>query len=126
MKVTVFSLFAERDARTLFVKNLPYRLTEDEMKDVFENALEIRIVMNKEGNSKGCVAGRNVGFLLFFRLLAYFDKLVPFSYLNEPAALGVLKMLISEAVLFHILPSLPFINLIVSGRRHLLMFSSVL
>ncbi|KAM9279708.1 nucleolin isoform 1-T1 [Morus bassanus] len=43
----------ERDARTLFVKNLPYRLTEDEMRDVFENAQEIRIVMNKEGNSKG-------------------------------------------------------------------------
>ncbi|NWH43870.1 NUCL protein, partial [Fregata magnificens] len=43
----------ERDARTLFVKNLPYRLTEDEMRDVFENALAIRIVMNKEGNSKG-------------------------------------------------------------------------
>ncbi|NXW05046.1 NUCL protein, partial [Fregetta grallaria] len=43
----------ERDARTLFVKNLPYRLTEDEMRDVFENALEIRIVMNKEGSSKG-------------------------------------------------------------------------
>ncbi|KAF1563992.1 UNVERIFIED_CONTAM: nucleolin, partial [Eudyptes pachyrhynchus] len=43
----------ERDARTLFVKNLPYRLTEDEMREVFENAHEIRIVMNKEGNSKG-------------------------------------------------------------------------
>ncbi|NXG81058.1 NUCL protein, partial [Baryphthengus martii] len=43
----------ERDARTLFVKNLPYRVTEDEMREVFENALEIRIVMNKEGNSKG-------------------------------------------------------------------------
>ncbi|XP_053930731.1 nucleolin [Cuculus canorus] len=43
----------ERDARTLFVKNLPYRLTEDEIREVFENALEVRIVMNKEGNSKG-------------------------------------------------------------------------
>ncbi|XP_074768450.1 nucleolin [Athene noctua] len=43
----------ERDARTLFVKNLPYRLTEEEMREVFENALEIRIVMNKDGNSKG-------------------------------------------------------------------------
>ncbi|NWU70915.1 NUCL protein, partial [Pterocles burchelli] len=43
----------ERDARTLFVKNLPYRLTEDEMREVFENAVEIRIVMNKDGNSKG-------------------------------------------------------------------------
>ncbi|NXU49245.1 NUCL protein, partial [Turnix velox] len=43
----------ERDARTLFVKNLPYRVTEDEMREVFENAQEIRLVMNKEGNSKG-------------------------------------------------------------------------
>ncbi|NXE04846.1 NUCL protein, partial [Lophotis ruficrista] len=43
----------ERDARTLFVKNLPYRLTEEEMREVFENALEIRIMMNKDGNSKG-------------------------------------------------------------------------
>ncbi|NXS45747.1 NUCL protein, partial [Balaeniceps rex] len=52
-KETIKENKKERDARTLFVKNLPYRLTEDEMRDVFENALEIRIVMNKEGNSKG-------------------------------------------------------------------------
>ncbi|NXG26345.1 NUCL protein, partial [Grallaria varia] len=43
----------ERDARTLFLKNLPYRVTEDEIKEVFENAVEVRIVMNKEGNSRG-------------------------------------------------------------------------
>ncbi|NXP76902.1 NUCL protein, partial [Ramphastos sulfuratus] len=43
----------ERDARTLFVKNLPYRITEDEMREVFENAVEIRMVMNKEGSSRG-------------------------------------------------------------------------
>ncbi|NWR77212.1 NUCL protein, partial [Centropus unirufus] len=43
----------ERDARTLFVKNLPYSATEDELREVFENAQEIRMVMNKEGNSKG-------------------------------------------------------------------------
>ncbi|XP_021252768.1 nucleolin isoform X1 [Numida meleagris] len=43
----------ERDARTLFVKNLPYRVTEDEMKNVFENAVEVRLVLNKEGSSKG-------------------------------------------------------------------------
>ncbi|KAI1235916.1 hypothetical protein IHE44_0002007 [Lamprotornis superbus] len=43
----------ERDARTLFLKNLPYRITEDEIREVFENALEVRIVMNKDGNSKG-------------------------------------------------------------------------
>lgn len=55
MEVTFF-LFAERDARTLFVKNLPYRLTEEEMKNVFENAVEVRIVLNKEGSSKGYVS----------------------------------------------------------------------
>ncbi|NXS88895.1 NUCL protein, partial [Erpornis zantholeuca] len=43
----------ERDARTLFLKNLPYRVTEDEIREVFENALEVRIVMNKDGSSKG-------------------------------------------------------------------------
>ncbi|NWS24067.1 NUCL protein, partial [Polioptila caerulea] len=43
----------ERDARTLFLKNLPYRLTEEEIREVFENALEVRILMNKDGNSKG-------------------------------------------------------------------------
>lgn len=58
------------------MKNLPYRLTEDEMREVFENALEIRIVMNKEGNSKGYVAERTVQRLLFLKLLAYFDKLM--------------------------------------------------
>lgn len=43
----------ERDARTLFLKNLPYRITEDNIREVFENALEVRIVMNKDGSSKG-------------------------------------------------------------------------
>nr|XP_041574030.1 nucleolin [Taeniopygia guttata] len=43
----------ERDARTLFLKNLPYRITEDDIREVFENALEVRIVMNKDGNSRG-------------------------------------------------------------------------
>ncbi|XP_014801534.1 PREDICTED: nucleolin [Calidris pugnax] len=52
-KETIKENKKERDARTLFVKNLPYRLTEDEMREVFENAQEIRIVMNKDGSSKG-------------------------------------------------------------------------
>ncbi|KAM7013349.1 nucleolin [Passerculus sandwichensis] len=42
-----------RDARTLFLKNLPYRITEDAIREVFENAVEVRIVMNKDGSSKG-------------------------------------------------------------------------
>ncbi|XP_063264305.1 nucleolin [Prinia subflava] len=43
----------ERDARTLFLKNLPYRISEDEIREVFENAMEVRIVMNKDGSSRG-------------------------------------------------------------------------
>lgn len=64
VEVTFF-LFAERDARTLFVKNLPYRLTEDEMKNVFENAVEVRIVLNKEGSSKGYVSERALDICCF-------------------------------------------------------------
>ncbi|NWT98022.1 NUCL protein, partial [Urocynchramus pylzowi] len=43
----------ERDARTLFLKNLPYRITEENIREVFKNASEIRIVMNKDGSSRG-------------------------------------------------------------------------
>ncbi|KAB0356939.1 hypothetical protein FD754_001095 [Muntiacus muntjak] len=41
-----------RDARTLLAKNLPYKVTQDELKEVFEDAVEIRLV-NKDGKSKG-------------------------------------------------------------------------
>ncbi|XP_075386203.1 nucleolin [Tenrec ecaudatus] len=42
----------DRDARTLLAKNLPYRVTQDELKEVFEDAVEIRLV-SKDGKSKG-------------------------------------------------------------------------
>uniref|UniRef100_A0A2K6TQX8 Nucleolin n=1 Tax=Saimiri boliviensis boliviensis TaxID=39432 RepID=A0A2K6TQX8_SAIBB len=42
----------ERDARTLLAKNLPYKVTQDELKEVFEDAVEIRLV-SKDGKSKG-------------------------------------------------------------------------
>ncbi|XP_053436888.1 nucleolin-like [Nycticebus coucang] len=42
----------DRDARTLLAKNLPYKVTQDELKEVFEDAMEIRIV-SKDGKSKG-------------------------------------------------------------------------
>ncbi|XP_053455896.1 nucleolin-like [Nycticebus coucang] len=42
----------DRDARTLLAKNLPYKITQDELKEVFEDAMEIRIV-SKDGKSKG-------------------------------------------------------------------------
>lgn len=42
----------DRDARTLLAKNLPYKVTQEELKEVFEDAMEIRLV-SKDGKSKG-------------------------------------------------------------------------
>ena len=42
----------DRDARRLLAKNLPYKVTQDELKEVFEDAVEIRLV-SKDGKSKG-------------------------------------------------------------------------
>ena len=42
----------DRDARTLLAKNLPYKVTQDELKEVFEDAVEIGLV-SKDGKSKG-------------------------------------------------------------------------
>nr|1FJC_A Chain A, NUCLEOLIN RBD2 [Mesocricetus auratus] len=41
-----------RAARTLLAKNLSFNITEDELKEVFEDALEIRLV-SQDGKSKG-------------------------------------------------------------------------
>lgn len=43
-----------RAARTLLAKNLSFNITEDELKEVFEDALEIRLV-SQDGKSKGYV-----------------------------------------------------------------------
>ncbi|ELW49890.1 Nucleolin [Tupaia chinensis] len=40
------------DARTLLAKDLPYKVTQDELKEVFEDAMEIRII-SKDEKSKG-------------------------------------------------------------------------
>ena len=42
----------DQDARTLLAKNLPYKVTQDELKEVFEDAVEIRLV-SKDGKNKG-------------------------------------------------------------------------
>ena len=39
------------DVRTLVAKNLPYKVTQDELKEVIEDAVEIRLV-SKDGKSK--------------------------------------------------------------------------
>lgn len=41
-----------RAARTLLAKNLSFNITEDELKEVFEDAVEIRLV-SQDGKSKG-------------------------------------------------------------------------
>ncbi|XP_072264424.1 nucleolin isoform X2 [Pyxicephalus adspersus] len=43
----------ERDARTLFIKNIPYSTTSEELQEIFENAKEIRLPTSKDGASKG-------------------------------------------------------------------------
>ncbi|XP_030071975.1 nucleolin isoform X2 [Microcaecilia unicolor] len=43
----------ERDARTLFVKNLPYSTTADDLKEVFDNAVDVRLPLGMDGSSKG-------------------------------------------------------------------------
>lgn len=50
----ILSVYLDRDARTLLAKNLPYKVTQDELKEVFEDAVEIRLV-SKDGKSKGYV-----------------------------------------------------------------------
>ncbi|KAM9503260.1 nucleolin [Salvelinus alpinus] len=43
----------DRDARTLFVKNLPFSATEDDLKEVFADAVEIRIPTGQDGSNRG-------------------------------------------------------------------------
>ncbi|XP_056421527.1 nucleolin isoform X2 [Hyla sarda] len=43
----------ERDARTLFVKNLPYSTGVEQLQEIFENAKEVRLPTGKDGSSKG-------------------------------------------------------------------------
>ncbi|KAM9315587.1 nucleolin [Gastrophryne carolinensis] len=43
----------ERDSRTLFVKNLPYSTTSEDLQEIFDNAKEIRIPTSKDGSTKG-------------------------------------------------------------------------
>ncbi|XP_008402014.1 nucleolin-like, partial [Poecilia reticulata] len=41
----------ERDARTLFVKNLPYSATIDDLKEVFESAVDVRLPQGQTGSN---------------------------------------------------------------------------
>lgn len=43
----------ERDARTLFVKNLPFSATADDLKEVFEDAVDVRLPQGQNGSNRG-------------------------------------------------------------------------
>ncbi|XP_068563598.1 nucleolin [Cebidichthys violaceus] len=43
----------ERDARTLFVKNLPFSATIDDLKGVFEDAVDVRLPPGQNGSNRG-------------------------------------------------------------------------
>uniref|UniRef100_A0A1A7YC17 Nucleolin n=1 Tax=Iconisemion striatum TaxID=60296 RepID=A0A1A7YC17_9TELE len=43
----------ERDARTLFVKNLSFSATVDDLKEVFEDAVDVRLPQGQNGSNRG-------------------------------------------------------------------------
>ncbi|KAJ1087276.1 hypothetical protein NDU88_000456 [Pleurodeles waltl] len=43
----------ERSARTVFVKNLPYSTTTEDLQDIFKNAVDIRLPLGHDGSSRG-------------------------------------------------------------------------
>ncbi|XP_031715575.1 nucleolin isoform X1 [Anarrhichthys ocellatus] len=43
----------ERDARTLFVKNLPFSATVEDLKEVFEDAVDVRLPPGQNGSNRG-------------------------------------------------------------------------
>ncbi|XP_019730935.1 nucleolin isoform X1 [Hippocampus comes] len=43
----------ERDSRTIFVKNLPFSATVDDLKEVFEDAVDVRLPVGQNGSNRG-------------------------------------------------------------------------
>lgn len=43
----------ERDSRTLFVKNLPFSATADDLREVFEDAVDVRLPPGQNGSNRG-------------------------------------------------------------------------
>lgn len=50
-KIYIFS--SERNARTLFVKNLPFSATVDDLKELFEDAVDVRLPPGQNGSNRG-------------------------------------------------------------------------
>ncbi|CAG5864192.1 unnamed protein product [Menidia menidia] len=43
----------ERDTRTLFVKNLPFSATVDDLRELFEDAVDVRLPQGQNGSNRG-------------------------------------------------------------------------
>uniref|UniRef100_S4RGC0 Nucleolin n=1 Tax=Petromyzon marinus TaxID=7757 RepID=S4RGC0_PETMA len=52
-KLTTRVLFTERDAKTLFVKNIAWSSTVESLTEAFEGAVEVRIPLGPNGKSRG-------------------------------------------------------------------------
>lgn len=52
-KVELCCIFAARDARCLFVKNLPYNATKEDILKIFHKAIAIRFPGGTEGPTQG-------------------------------------------------------------------------
>jgi len=45
--------YNDRNQRTLFVKNLPWTATEEQVGELFEGCTDVRLPLNEEGRLKG-------------------------------------------------------------------------
>ncbi|CAB1314353.1 unnamed protein product [Coregonus sp. 'balchen'] len=53
MELNGKKFMGQEDARTLFVKNLPFSATQDDLREVFADAVEIRIPPGQDGSNRG-------------------------------------------------------------------------
>lgn len=53
MSVKQLFCLTERDSRTLFVKNLPFSATVDDLREVFESAVDVRLPPGQNGSNRG-------------------------------------------------------------------------
>lgn len=60
-----FFIYVDRNAKTLLIKNLPSKVTEHELKEVFEDAFQIRFLGNDE------ISKRYVSYLVLIRIHVY-------------------------------------------------------
>lgn len=52
---TLFSFLADKDKRTLFVRNLPWGTDEDALAEHFTGCTEVRLPKNDDGKIRGLV-----------------------------------------------------------------------